>query len=163
MVCIYIPVFLTSCYGIKLQVRFLKAILDNLYNVDKNLKLSFDQLFSKFAEIYWNLILKYKLQQQAKKETYLEQILHDAVEKYDLPDNIPYESISTSAMIDISHQVKQKCKKYVVGALFEDTKRLLYSFSKGGEWIQINAQMYEFICKHKVAIEKMNYYEWARF
>ena len=107
--------------------------------------------------------MKYKLQQQAKKETYLEQILHDAVEKYDLPDNIPYESISTSAMIDISHQVKQKCKKYVVGALFEDTKRLLYSFSKGGEWIQINVQMYEFICKHKVAIEKMNYYEWARF
>ena len=142
---------------------FLKAILDNLYNVDKNLKLSFDQLFSKFAEIYWNLILKYKLQQQAKKETYLEQILHDAIEKYGLPDNIPYESISSSAMIDISHQVKQKCKKYVVGALFEDTKRLLYSFSKGGEWIQINAQMYEFICKHKVAIEKMNYYEWARF
>ena len=23
--------------------------------------------------------------------------------------------------------------------------------------------MYEFICKHKVAIEKLNYYEWARF
>lgn len=38
---------------------FLKAIIDNLYNVDENLKLTFDQLFSKFAEIYWNLILKY--------------------------------------------------------------------------------------------------------
>ena len=23
--------------------------------------------------------------------------------------------------------------------------------------------MYEFVCKHKVAIEKINYYEWARF
>lgn len=142
---------------------FLKAILDNLYNVDEDLKLSFDQLFSKFAEIYWNLILKYKLQQQAKKETYLEQIIHEAVIKYELPESIPYERIPSLVMIDIACQVKQKCKKYVVGALFEDTKRLLYSFSKCGEWIQINAQMYEFICKHKVAIEKMNYYEWARF
>lgn len=142
---------------------FLKAILDNLYNVDEDLKLTFDQLFSKFAEIYWNLILKHKLQQQAKKVTYLEQILHEAITKYNLPEEIPYESIPSQAMVDISYQVKKRCKKYVVGALFEDTKRLFYSFSKKGEWIQLNGQMYEFICKHKVAIEKMNYYEWARF
>lgn len=31
------------------------------------------------------------------------------------------------------------------------------------EWIKINPVMYEFICKHKVVIEKLNYYEWARF
>lgn len=37
---------------------FLKTIIDNLYNVDSDLKLTFDQLFTKFGEIYWNLILK---------------------------------------------------------------------------------------------------------
>lgn len=37
---------------------FLKSIIDNLYNVDSDLKLTFDQLFSKFGEIYWNLVLK---------------------------------------------------------------------------------------------------------
>ena len=62
---------------------FLKAIIDNLYNVDANLKLSFDQLFNKFGEIYWNLILKYGLRQKAvtndNRETYLEQVLHAAV------------------------------------------------------------------------------------
>ncbi len=47
---------------------FLKAIIDNLYNVDANLKLSFDQLFNKFGEIYWNLILKYGLRQKAVTE-----------------------------------------------------------------------------------------------
>jgi len=142
---------------------FLKAIIDNLYNTDDELRLSFDQLFSKFAEIYWNLILKYHLQQQSKKETYLEQILHDSVQKYALPEGIPYESLTMDMMFEISHQVKQKCKKYVIGALFEDTKRLFYSFSKKEEKIRIKPQMYEFICKHKVAIEKLNYYEWARF
>nr|MCR5667992.1 hypothetical protein [Lachnospiraceae bacterium] len=63
---------------------FLKSIIDNLYNVDEHLTLTFDQLFSKFGEIYWNLILKYELRQQAKRETYLEQIIRNAVAKYHL-------------------------------------------------------------------------------
>lgn len=146
---------------------FLKSIIDNLYNVDVDLKLTFDQLFSKFAEIYWNLILKHGLRQKAatndNRETYLEQVLYSAVDKYKIYEPIPYESLTTEMMIEISHQVKIKCKKYVVGALFEDTKRLFYSFSKKGEWIKINPIMYEFICKHKLVIEKLNYYEWARF
>lgn len=142
---------------------FLKSIIDNLYNVDEELTITFDQLFSKFGEIYWNLILKHGLKQQAKKETHLEQILHSVVSKYSLPADIPYESLTNQMMIDISYQVKQKCKTYVVGALFEDTKGLFYSFSKKGEWLRIKPQMYEFICKHKISIEKLNYYEWARF
>ncbi|MFR2779616.1 MAG: hypothetical protein ACLTBL_00915 [Clostridium sp.] len=113
---------------------FLKAIIDNLYNVDANLKLSFDQLFNKFGEIYWNLILKHGLRQKAvtndNRETYLEQVIHAASEKYKILEPIPYESLTAEMMLDISHQVKMKCKKYVVGALFEDTNRLFYSFSK---------------------------------
>ena len=146
---------------------FLKSIIDNLYNVDAELKLSFDQLFSKFGEIYWNLILKYNLRQKAltsdNKKSYLEQIFYSAVEKYKIYAPTPYESLSPKMMIDISHQVKMKCKKYVVGALFEDTNHLFYSFSRKEEWLKINPIMYEFICKHKVMIEKINYYEWARF
>lgn len=142
---------------------FLKSIIDNIYNTDENLKLTFDQVFSKFAEIYWNMILKYRLKQQAKKETYLEQILHSAVEKYHLPEGILFENLPTEMMKEIVHDVKQKCKTYVAGALFSDTKELFYSFSKKEEWIQINPLVYEFLCKHKVVIEKLNYYEWARF
>lgn len=73
-----------------------------------------------------------------------------AVDKYQIIEPIPYESLTAEMMLDISHQVKIKCKKYVVGALFEDTNRLFYSFSKKEEWLQINPMMYEFICKHKV-------------
>lgn len=40
---------------------FLKAILDNLYNTDENLVLTFDQLFSKYTKIYWNLVLKHNV------------------------------------------------------------------------------------------------------
>ena len=118
---------------------FLKAIVDNLYNVDEDLKLTFDQLFSKFGEIYWNLVLKYGLRQKKptkdNRETSLERVLHYAVDKYAITPPIPYESLSPDIMIDISHRIKMKCKENVVGALYTDTRRLFYSFSKKGEWI----------------------------
>ena len=39
------------------KFSFLKSILDNLKYVDDDLILTFDQLFTRFAELYWNLIL----------------------------------------------------------------------------------------------------------
>lgn len=146
---------------------FLKAIMDNLYNVDQNLTLTFDQLFGTFTEVYWNLVLKYGIRQQPVSErsngTYLEQALNETVARYAIAVNIPFESISDEAKIEVCKKVKSKCKINVVGALFGDTKGLFYSFSRKEEWLQINPQMYEFVCKHKLAIEKLNYYEWAKY
>lgn len=146
---------------------FLKAIIDNLYNVDENLTLTFDQLFSKFGEIYWNLVLKHGLRQKSKtydnRQTALERVLYDARDRYQITEPIPYESLTPAMMADISHRIKVRCKVNVVGAFYEDTKRLFYSFDRTDEWLQINPVMYEFICKHKTVIETLNYYEWARF
>lgn len=146
---------------------FLKAIMDNLYNVDHNLTLTFDQIFTTFTEIYWNLVLKHGIRQQPlsirSSGTYLEQELGAASAKYEMAADIPFESISDEAKLEVCKKVKSKCKTNVVGALFGDTKGLFYSFSKKGEWLQFNPQMYEFVCKHKLAIEKLNYYEWARY
>ena len=146
---------------------FLKSILDNLYNVDDDLKLTFDQLFYKFTEIYWNLVLKHHILQKKPgkldRRSALEGILLNAKERYDLEEGIPFESIGNEAKMVICKAVKQKCKQNVVGALYGDLQRMFYSFSKKDEWIKINPVMYEFVCKHKVNIEKINYYEWARF
>ncbi len=146
---------------------FLKSIMDNLYNVDANLTLAFDRLFGTFAEVYWNLVLKHGIRQQPVSErskgTYLEQVLNVTAARYAIMPNVPFESISDEAKLEVCKKIKNKCKTNVVGALFGDTKGLFYSFSKKEEWIQINPQMYEFVCKHKLAIEKLNYYEWARY
>ncbi len=146
---------------------FLKAIMDNLYNVDQNLTLTFDQLFGTFTEVYWNLVLKHGIRQQPAMErsngTYLEQALNATAIKYAITEDIPFESISDEAKLEVCKKIKSKCKINVVGALFGDTKGLFYSFSRKGEWLQINPQMYEFVCKHKLTIEKLNYYEWAKY
>lgn len=146
---------------------FLKAIMDNLYNVDENLMLTFDQLFGTFTEIYWNLVLKHGIRQQPVSErsngTYLEQSLNTTAVTYAIAADVPFESISDEAKLEVCKKIKSKCKVNVVGALYGDTKGLFYSFSRRGEWLQINPQMYEFVCKHKLAIEKLNYYEWAKY
>lgn len=146
---------------------FLKAILDNLYNVDEDLTLTFDQLFSKFAEVYWNLVLKHHILQKKpdslNRMSALERVLYSAQERYAIEDGIPFESLTSEMMLYVCKNVKQKCKENVVGALYGDLQGYFYSFSKKGEWLKFNPQMYEFVCKHKVAIEKLNYYEWAKF
>ena len=93
----------------------------------------------------------------------LESALLETKEKYAIEEDIPFESITDDMKLFVCHKVKMKCKENVVGALYADLGGLFYSFSKSGEWLQINPQMYEFVCKHKVAIEKLNYYEWAKF
>lgn len=146
---------------------FLKAILDNLYNVDQNLILTFDQLFATFTEVYWNLVLKHGIRQQPvsirSNGTYLEQLLNVTAKKYTIAVGVPFESISDEAKVEVCKRIKSKCKVNVVGALYGDTKGLFYSFSRKEEWLQINPQMYEFVCKHKLVIEKLNYYEWAKY
>ena len=156
-----------SRHAASYKFGFLKSILDNLYEVDENLTLSFDQLFGKFAEIYWNLILKYHLRQSPDNvegnTTYLEQTLLEAKSKYMIPEDTPYESLTYQMALDINSKVKSRCKNNVVGALFGDTQELFYSFDKKSEWLRINPQMYTFVCKHKLVIEKLNYFEWAKY
>lgn len=146
---------------------FMKAIMDNLYNIDDKMTLTFDQLFGTFTEVYWNLVLKYRMRQQpakfGSKGTYLEQVLHYIAEKYAVVPGVPFESISDEAKLEAILLVKRRCKTNVVGALYGDTLGLFYSFSRKGEWLQINPLMYEFVCKHKLAIEKLNYFEWAKY
>ena len=113
--------------------------------MDKDLKLTFDQLFSKFTEIYWNLVLKHHILQKSpgknNRMSALERVLTDAQTLYQIEDGITFESLTDDMMFRICKRVKQQCKENVVGALFADLSGYFYSFSKKEEWIQINPQM----------------------
>ena len=44
----------------------IKAIIDNIFNgkiVDEGVYFSYEEIFGKFAENYWNLVVKYNLRQ----------------------------------------------------------------------------------------------------
>ena len=142
---------------------FIKSLLDNLYNVDSSLSLSFDTVFSTFAESYWNLSLKYNLNQQSGKNAKITTILKGLFISYAYDEVIPFESLSSEQKLEIIKNVRVECSKYVIGALFEDSLQSLYSFSKKTKIIQFNPAAYQFMCKNKVMLEKVNYFEWSRF
>lgn len=146
---------------------FLKSIIDCIDRAEGKDTFSFDEIFRRFTEIYWILVVNYGLKQSASttNETYLEQILHEYVgcTIYKKTVKISFDDLTVNAKSKIITQVKKKCKTYVVGALYEDTKQLLYAFSKKEEWIKINPQMKVFFKQHKNSIEELNYYELAKF
>ena len=145
---------------------FLKAIIDCLPYIDSDYKLSFDTLFKDFANTYWSLVLKYELKQKRKDssvDTLLERIFRSVTDEYAIDKYVSFADLDEEIVSSVTHQTKQSCKRYVVGALYDDTKALIYGFSKKEEWIQIKPEAYTFLNKHKKLIEKLNYFEWARF
>ena len=127
-------------------------------------QVTFDQLFGKFAEIYWNLVTKYKVEQMpGEKTSAVETTLMDFVVRQNIAVGVPFESLTDEQKLKLTMRVKSKCKHNVVGALYGDTNRIFYSFSKQGEWIKFNPQVYEYVCRRKTALEKLNYYEWAKY
>ena len=86
---------------------FLKSILDNLEYINDDLMLTFDQLFTRFAELNWNLILEYNLRQKAitkdNKKSSIERVLLEAKDKYVTDDVRSFDSYSQSVKIGRAH------------------------------------------------------------
>ena len=165
---VFMPLFTsTTKNDTSYKYGFLKAIIDNLYNIGDDYVLTFNKVFQTFTVIYWNLINKYSIRQKAPtkdgRESLLERVIKGLSSDYEISSDIPYENIPLEIREVIEKKVKQNCKTYVVGAVYSDTKQLFYSFSKKEEKIELNPQVYDFLCRHKSAIEKINYFEWAKF
>ena len=149
---------------------FLKAILDNLFNGSWNndlCMLSYDVLFSKFAENYWNIIVKYNLKQQRRddKSEYsrIEKIFKDAVSSNSIIANVEFECLDLELKTSIIKKVRSSCKSNVVGALYNDLEGKVYSFDLNDEGIKLSRSSYDFMFRYKSELEKLNYYAWAQF
>lgn len=141
---------------------FFKSILDNLFNVDDNYSLYFNDLNISFARIYWNLCNKYELPQSSSENqiSSMERIINNFQTKYrgflspnfdDLVDDIKNEYLIATYKI---------VKKDVVGALYSDLNSKIYGFNKQNSKIWFNKEVYNFLVQNKVVLEKLNYYSW---
>lgn len=153
----------------------LKSILDNLFHAipvsmfqTDSFYISYTRLFAKFAENYWNLVVKYHLSQIVKStqssQSSLEKILLDAVAAHPETIELEFDSLDSTTRDNIIKKVSTQCRKYVLGALYKDLNGEVYSFDlKEYDGIYIGAVAYEFLMKYKEEIEKLNYYSWALF
>lgn len=147
-----------------------KSLLDNVFNrknTEDGIKYTYEELFSRFAENYWNLVIKYDLRQMRKdgKSIYskVETILMSAVTENPTLALLEFETIDESTKSSIIKKVTSECKKCVVGALYNDFEGIIYSFDLKDDGIKLNYCVYEFMLKYKAELERLNYYSWAHF
>lgn len=148
----------------------IKSLLDNAFNgcqTNQGVYLSFEQIFSRFAENYWNLVNKFELKQMRSdgrsEYSKIESILKSVITEDNLLQVIEFEAIDSVRKEKIIKSVIKECKKCVIGALYEDFDGTIYSFDLKGDGIYLNDCIYEFMVKHKMELEKLNYYSWAKF
>lgn len=148
----------------------IKSLCDQIYTLEgdnNSYFLSYNKLFSKFAENYWNLVSRYQLKQMLYNGTSelsrVERIIIDITSTYDIQEFIPFNSLNERELSRVVSSVTADCKRYVIGALYNDFEGKLYSFDIKGDGLYLHRDAYSFICKFKNEIEKLNYYSWAKF
>lgn len=148
----------------------IKSILDNLFNgteTNEGFYIPYRELFAKFAENYWNLVVKYDLRQMRKDGksdlSKIELTLKEALSGNTLLRVIEFDAIDESQKRNIINKVMQECKRFVLGALYEDFEGALYSFALADDGIYLSFRAREFLLKYKTEIERLNYYSWAKF
>lgn len=143
---------------------FLKAMLDNIYNVDADLVLPFSVVFNRMAEIYWNLVVRYGLKQiNNRKTSAAERIINDVLVRYDLSEETSFEALRPDLKQELCRRVLKECSANVVGALCGDTRQIIYGFDKRTGKIRFNGDAYRFLVKYAYVIGKLNYFEWIKF
>lgn len=143
---------------------FLKSILDNIYNVNENLEMSMLDIFSRFAEIYWNLIVKHHLNQiQRGKKSAIGNLIEETRKRSNACDDMRYEWLPEAEKQLLVRCVVTECSKYVVGALCADLRGIVYGFDKRKTKIKFNYSAYIFLVKYAYMIGKLNYFEWIKY
>jgi len=140
---------------------FFKALLENLYNVDEKLGLSYNQIFYSFTNIYWNLVIHHKLAQSpnknkpARAQTILQKYANDNA----IPSEWQFDQLVDSLQLKIVNEVKRDCKQNVIGAFYGDTAGVFYEFDIKHAHFCFNSPVYQFMKKYqRVLINLTNYH-----
>lgn len=149
---------------------FIKSLLDNTFNVQEVSEgcfLTYSQIFSKFTENYWNLVVKYNLRQmRADKNnsiSKIEQILQEVIKNEYVLTSLDFDALNETTRSYLIKKVISECKKYVIGALYSDFEGVIYSFDLKSNGIILNKSICDFMLKYKSELERLNYYAWAKF
>ena len=144
---------------------FLKCILDLSADVTK-LEITFDDLFRRFAEIYWDLIVKYGLSQVYANSKFqrsnVEVILEEVVSRQHSGKSCEINDLPRQTSDNMLDAVTKFCSQNVIGAFFESTYGLFYSFSKKEKTLTLTPSSKSFLQRYARSVEEINYFNWAK-
>lgn len=140
---------------------FFKAILDNIFNANDRLEISFEDLSRDFSIIYWNIIAKYKLPQyQNGRQSLMEKYVYQFISLDEMIDEVDFYSLKEETQREYLSITKNVIGINVVGALYSDFNEVIYGFDKSRKVIWFNEKTYKFLTEYKSSLEKLNYYAW---
>ncbi|MED4617207.1 hypothetical protein ACFW0L_08715 [Priestia megaterium] len=100
----------------------MKALIENLYNVDNRLVLTFDQVYFSFAKIYWNLVIHHDLNQlnTHNRQAGIQKELKEFQLMHGVPNKVVFDRLPSNLQLQLVERTKKVGARYVVGALYGD-------------------------------------------
>ncbi|MCD8509736.1 MAG: HNH endonuclease [Bacillus sp. (in: Bacteria)] len=144
------------------KYALIKALIENLYQVNDNYELTYDQLAYAFTKVYWNLIVNHDLvNQNAGKSARVVTVIKEEQSKYGIPADFSFDKIDDTIQVKLVNKVKSIMKINVYGALYGDTRGNFYAFDHQREYFRLNPAVYYFMLNYQRLIVNLTNYHMA--
>ncbi|MRH41588.1 HNH endonuclease [Aquibacillus halophilus] len=144
------------------KYALIKALIENLYQVNDRFELTYDQLAYSFTKVYWNLIIQHDLiKQNGGKNARVVTIIKEIQSKYQIPAEFSFDKIDAQIQLKMVSAVKTTMKQNVFGALYGDTREKFYAFDHKHEYFKINPAVHSFMLNYQRLIVNLTNYHMA--
>lgn len=140
-----------------------KSLIENLYNTNDRLELTYDQLAFSFAKMYWNMVAVHGIENHnsganAKVAT----IMSSYQQELSVPYGWAFDRLSAEAQLRIVKEVKTAMKVNVFGALYGDTEAHFYEFHHKSETLRFHPQVYQFLLNYQLLLIQLTNFHLAK-
>ncbi|RIW28204.1 HNH endonuclease [Bacillus salacetis] len=144
------------------KYALIKALIENLYQVNEDFEVTYDQLAYTFTKVYWNLIVTHKLTQHNRgKNARVVTIIEEEQKKYSIPSEMIFDKLNDSLQVTLISKVKSTMKINVFGALYGDTRAKFYAFDHKTEKLRFNPAVHDFMLNYQRLIIHLTNYHMA--
>lgn len=144
------------------KYALIKALIENLYQVNERFELTYDQLAYSFTKIYWNLIVTHDLiKQNHGKNARVVTIIKETQVKNEIPAEFSFDKVDESIQVKMVAGVKSTMKQNVFGALYGDTRGKFYAFDHKSEYFKFNPAVHSFMLNYQRLIVNLTNYHMA--
>lgn len=144
------------------KFALIKSLIENLYQINEDFELTYDQLAYSFTKIYWNLIVHHNLlNQNSGKTARVVSIIKEEQIKNGIPSEMIFDKIYDSLQLKLVNKVKTTMKINVYGALYGDTRGSFYAFNHKKEVLKLNPSVHAFMLNYQRLIVNLTNYHMA--
>ncbi|WP_035187213.1 HNH endonuclease domain-containing protein [Alteribacter aurantiacus] len=147
------------------KYALMKSMIENLYEVNGKLELTYDQLAYTFAKVYWNLVAVHGITQHnpGSRNAKAATLVLEEQNKYNIPQGYNFDKLSDAIQCDLIKNIKQKAmKENVFGALYGDTRGNFYEFAHKGEYFRFDKNVYTFMLNYQSLLIQLTNYHMAK-